>query len=202
MDCPEELDRYPWSGHAVLVGARRETWQDVDEVLARLARRKKEALTRYRDFVIAGWNQGRREDLTGGGLLRSAGGAENVTRRRPEEREAADERILGSAEFVEEVWRAAQKAERQTPKRSWEEILNETADRAGLETSRLLGGSRERRVSRARRELFLRGLEEGGMSITQLAGLCAMNPASVSRAAELARAEAQTAVEGESRKKA
>lgn len=79
------------------VGSRRESWQDVSEVLERFGRRKREAVARYRECVIAGWNQGRREDLTGGGLLRSAGGPEEVARRRPEERESADERILGRA---------------------------------------------------------------------------------------------------------
>ena len=150
---PEELDRYRWSGHAVLVGTRRESWQDVDEVLARLGRKRREAVARYREFVIAGWNQGRREDLSGGGLIRSAGGAENVARRRPEKRESADERILGSGEFVEEIWRAADHTGVARPQRPWEEILNEIAGQSGIEASRILGRSRERRVSRAKRIL-------------------------------------------------
>jgi putative transposase len=187
----EELDQYRWSGHGVLVGARRESWQEAEEVLARFARRRREAVARYRQYVIDGWNQGRREDLTGGGLIRSAGGAQKVGRQRPEEREAADDRILGSGEFVEAVWRAAATVGVERPRRRWDDILKEIADRFGFETARILGGSRERRVSRARREFFLRALEEGGMSMAQLARRCAMNPASVSRAIALARVEAE-----------
>lgn len=71
---PEELDRYRWSGHAVLMGTRRESWQSTEEVLGRFAPKKREAIARYREFVLAGWNQGRREELTGGGLIRSAEG--------------------------------------------------------------------------------------------------------------------------------
>ncbi len=29
-----KLDRYRWSGHSVLVGCRRRTWQDRDEILS------------------------------------------------------------------------------------------------------------------------------------------------------------------------
>ena len=35
-------------------------------------------MRRYREFIEDGFNMGRREDLTGGGLKRSAGGCEGV----------------------------------------------------------------------------------------------------------------------------
>ena len=35
-------------------------------------------MRRYREFIEDGFNMGRREDLTGGGLRRSAGGWEGV----------------------------------------------------------------------------------------------------------------------------
>jgi len=37
-----------------------------------------EAVRQYREFIEDGFNMGRREDLTGGGLGRSAGGWEGV----------------------------------------------------------------------------------------------------------------------------
>ena len=184
----EELDRYPWGGHAVLVGRRSAPWQDVGEVLARFGRDAGEAVRRYRDFVLAGWREGSKEEFRGGGLVRSAGGAEGLARRRPKEREAADERILGGGEFVEEVWRSVEQIE--APRlRSWEEILGEVAIARGVEQARILGGSRERAVSRARREFFLRSVEEAGTPIAQLARLCEMHPAPVGRAIERARQE-------------
>ncbi len=183
----KELDGYWWSGHAVLVGKRQEEWQDTDAVLGRFGTRKREAVARYRDFVLAGWDQGRREEFAGGGLIRSAGGVDELARRkRPEDREASDERILGSGEFVEDVWRATdQGAPKPSP--SWEEILQEVQVAFGLERARILGRSREREVSRARRVLLLRGAEEAGLSISELARRCGLNPSSVSRAIELAR---------------
>ncbi|MBW1938609.1 MAG: hypothetical protein JRI67_07580 [Deltaproteobacteria bacterium] len=36
--------------------------------------KKWEAVRQYREFIEDGFNMGRREDLTGGGLRRSAGG--------------------------------------------------------------------------------------------------------------------------------
>ena len=67
-----------WSGHSVLVCCRRRTWQDRDEILSHFGLRKREAVRRYREFIEDGFNMGRREDLTGGGLRRSAGGWEGV----------------------------------------------------------------------------------------------------------------------------
>jgi len=55
------------------------------------------------------------------------------------------------------------------------------------------GGSRERRICRARREFFLRSVGEAGLSMADLGRLCGMNPASVSRAVETARAELRSA---------
>lgn len=100
----DALDRYAWSGHSRLLGIRASEWQSVDEVLARFGNKVGQARRAYRDFVLDGWTQGRRRDLTGGGLRRSRAGWEirnPVSRGR--ERWASDERILGSAEFVQQV---------------------------------------------------------------------------------------------------
>src|SRR5574341_2146004 len=68
------LDRYPYAGHAVLLGRRRCPWQDTGSVLGRFATRRGRAQARYRAFVADGVAAGRRPDLSGGGLVRSAGG--------------------------------------------------------------------------------------------------------------------------------
>jgi putative transposase len=66
----DALDHHDWSGHAVIVGRRRRSWQERDEVLAHL-RKKREAVSLYRQFVADALAMGRREELTGGGLRRS-----------------------------------------------------------------------------------------------------------------------------------
>lgn len=67
------------------------------------------ARRRYREFVKKGISDGRRPDLVGGGLLRSAGGWAMVkAMRRSPSRMKGDERILGEGDFIEAVLKAAQ----------------------------------------------------------------------------------------------
>jgi hypothetical protein len=57
-----------------LVDCRRRTWQDQSEILSHFSLKKREAVRQYREFIKDGFNMGRREDLTGGGLRRSISG--------------------------------------------------------------------------------------------------------------------------------
>ncbi len=67
------LDHYAWSGHAVLMGEREAPWQDTATVLSLFGDREESARRAYRQFVQDGFTQGRRPELTGGGLRRSLG---------------------------------------------------------------------------------------------------------------------------------
>ncbi len=67
------------------------------------------ARRRYREFVAKGLTVGRRPELVGGGLIRSAGGWSVVkAMRRGFERMKGDERILGDGDFVEMALKKAQ----------------------------------------------------------------------------------------------
>ena len=58
----------------------------------------------YYSFVAEGVNQGRRDDLTGGGLIRSLGGWSEIKQSRLKGvRIKSDERILGESDFVDSV---------------------------------------------------------------------------------------------------
>ena len=62
------------------------------------------ARRKYREFVAAGIDGGRRDDLTGGGLIRSAGGWSAVKElKRSKIHMKSDERILGDGDFVTEI---------------------------------------------------------------------------------------------------
>jgi len=99
-----ELDRYPWCGHAVLMGHVRHQWQARDYVLSWFGHKKGSARTAYREYVIEGVSQGKRDDLVGGGLVRSLGGwSEVLSLRRTQQQTFADERILGTGQFVDSV---------------------------------------------------------------------------------------------------
>jgi REP element-mobilizing transposase RayT len=100
----DALDRYPWTGHAVLLGKRAWTAQDCDFILAHFARTAGPARAAYRRFVREGARRRQLPDLEGGGLRRSAGGWERLPKLTcGRERWAADERILGRDAFVRAV---------------------------------------------------------------------------------------------------
>jgi putative transposase len=102
------LDKYPYSGHSAIVGKVTRDWQQVDYVLEFFGKRKSDARKAYRNFVEQGVKQGRRPELTGGGLLRSIGGWMALSALRGEAlRVKGDERILGDSDFVEAVLKEA-----------------------------------------------------------------------------------------------
>ena len=68
------LDKYPYSGHSAVLGRVKRDWQQVGYVLGFFGKRKSDARKAYRQFVEKGILQGRRPELTGGGLVRSIGG--------------------------------------------------------------------------------------------------------------------------------
>jgi len=105
-----KLAKYAHSGHGVLMGCRRNVWQDWRYVLSMFGNRVGEGRKHYLAYVEAGVEQGRRPDLVGGGLIRSLGGWDEVRKRRTvgEERVKSDQRILGDSEFVTETLRAAE----------------------------------------------------------------------------------------------
>lgn len=95
------LSRYPWSGHAALMGHLSADWQNTTEILSRFGSRLKAARQSYQAFME---NDASSIDLSGGGLIRSYGGWEPIAKlRREHETKIGDERILGSSEFVESV---------------------------------------------------------------------------------------------------
>jgi hypothetical protein len=98
------LDRYEWSGHAALLGMRNTPWQSCDEILERFGKTRADAQSNYRQFIAEGELMGRREDLTGGGLRRSAGGWQGVAAlKKAKEYWRSDERVLGDGGFVESM---------------------------------------------------------------------------------------------------
>jgi len=71
-----------------------------------------EAKRAYLGFMEGGIAQGRREDLTGGGLIRSVGGWAELKqlKKQGHEHVMSDERILGDSSFVEHALSEADEA--------------------------------------------------------------------------------------------
>lgn len=96
------LSLYPYSGHCALMGKIKRPWQDTDYVHSFFGQTLRKAKLAYGRYVESGIAKGRRNELTGGGLIRSLGGWEEVKRIRGggPSRLKGDERILGDTEFV------------------------------------------------------------------------------------------------------
>jgi REP element-mobilizing transposase RayT len=100
----EDLDKYPHGGHFVLMGKRAYDWQETEYVLGLFGDRVAGAREEYRAFVEKGLAQGNRQDLVGGGLIRSMGGWSEVkTLRKEKAYLKGDERILGDSDLVDAV---------------------------------------------------------------------------------------------------
>jgi putative transposase len=99
------LNKYPYGGHSALMGKQKRGWQETDYVLSVFGKTPAAARRSYALFVEAGYGQGRRPELTGGGLIRSLGGwgASKKLRLKGQDRNKGDERILGDSDFVTSI---------------------------------------------------------------------------------------------------
>ena len=75
-----QLDQYPFSGHGTLMGNYEQPWQNSEGVLRYFGKRISVARRKYNEFIAKRMGQGRRDDFTGGGLIRSAGGGGHRSR--------------------------------------------------------------------------------------------------------------------------
>jgi putative transposase len=129
------LDKYPFCGHAVIMGKKQKDWQDDAYVLKLFDNKKSTARGRYKIFIQKGIQEGKRPELTGGGLIRSSGGWSVIkSLRRANIHFKSDERVLGDSDFVERVLKIADESlERKYQLKSQGYDIDKLADRvAGI----------------------------------------------------------------------
>lgn len=171
----EELDRYRYCGHSCLMGNIRNDWQESASVLKLFGRRRGFAVRHYHSFVESGMEQGRRPDLIGGGLLRSAGGWQAVVAlRRAGIHQKSDERMLGDSDFVEDVLLRAR--ERLHPKYAlasrgigFEQLAQWVSELTAIPLSVMAGPSKQRQIVKARSILCFLAINGLGIPLTVLA---------------------------------
>ena len=178
----EELDRYPWSGHGVLIGSSRNDWQERDYVLRQFSETKGKAVRAYRRFMEEGIAQGRRNDLVGGGLVRSQGGwSQGVSLTGKKKKEMRhDVRILGGEDFVGQILKEADK--RLTRQLQWggrnkaiDQVIKRLCKEEGIEEEELRNGGKRRKVSEARAKISFQLSHEMGIPFAEIArhvGVC------------------------------
>ncbi len=129
------LDKHPFCGHAVIMGKKKKDWQDDAYVLKLFDNKRSTARRRYKIFVQKGILEGKRPELTGGGLIRSSSGWSVIkSLRRANMHFKSDERVLGDSDFVEMVLKAADESlERKYHLKSKGYDIDQLADRvAGI----------------------------------------------------------------------
>ena len=171
----KELDKFPYCGHSVLMGKNKREWQDDDYILRIYNSKYLKARRRYREYVEKGLADGRRPELVGGGLVRSAGGWSVVkAMRRGLERIKGDERILGEGDFVETVLKAAQenldrKCQLEAEGYSFDWLVGRVARQLEIEPKDVLAPGKYVQSVKARSLLCYWGTRELGMTTVDLA---------------------------------
>jgi putative transposase len=181
----DELKSYKYCGHSALTGKTKREWQDTDYVLGYFGKNKGKARKEYESFVKAGLNQGRKEELTGGGLIRSLGGW-------TEAREVlksgvhimSDERILGDSDFVDSVISQSDEhyERRHRLKRrgyDLDRIAERVSEVLGMKPDEVFSKGRQNRKVKARSLLCFWAARELGLSHTALAKRLEMSLAGV-----------------------
>jgi len=142
------LDRFPWSGHSVMMGKNTLPGQNTVEVLCYFGKRVAEARRRYRSFIEDGVAMGTREDLRG-------------FRRSSLNEPAGDSRILGDSDFVERL-REHDTLEKRIPvKAPIQEIIKRVAAQFSVLPQAISSKSRLPRILDARTAVCHAAIEAG-----------------------------------------
>ena len=183
----KSLDGYPYSGHSRLMGKIKSGFQNTEKVLALFGQTRREARRRYRDFVTKGLPAGKRPELTGGGLIRSAGGWQALKElRREGVHFKSDERLLGDSDFVDSVLKAAdEKLDRkyrlQAEGYGFEDAVARVCGIYNLNRRDLLSRGKQRNRAMARSVLAYWAVKELGMSVREAGEKLGLSPSAASR---------------------
>lgn len=186
----EKLDAYKYSGHSVLMGVNKNPWQRTENILSLFGKRKSSARRAYRSFVEKGIALGRRPELVGGGLIRSAGGWQDVLALRKDKAyQKGDERILGDGEFVNQVLaKAEDRLERHQALRASgidrESVAQRVAQLLTIKTDEVWAKGKYPRIVEARSLYCYWLVRELGVSMAQLGRELGLTIAAVSKSVQ------------------
>jgi REP element-mobilizing transposase RayT len=193
VDDYKTLAGYPCCGHGAIMGRGIVEWQDTEYVLGLFGEEERKARSEYSRFVRKGIEQGRRHDLTGGGLLRSHGGWTGVKiLRETGEYQEGDERILGDGKFVKEVLTNAEeklikKYQMKAEGYDLKKLTKRVSEITGISAKNIFDSQRDKKRTEARSILCYWAKEELGMSQRELAFLLNLTPPAISYAVKRGR---------------
>ncbi len=169
------LDKDPFCGHSVIMGKKKRDWQDDAYVLKLFDNKRSTARRRYKIFIKKGIQDGKRPELTGGGLIRSCGGWTVIkSLRRANIHFKSDERVLGDSDFVEKVLKAADESfERKYYLKSQnydiDKVANRVADIFSVKPKEIFQPGKQPVKVKARSLFCYWAVRELGVTMTDLA---------------------------------
>jgi putative transposase len=186
----DDLGKYAYGGHSVIKGKTRREWQDADYVLSLFADKLSIARRRYGLFAREGIAMGKRDDLTGGGLIRSYGGWEEVTRmRKAKDFQKSDERILGDGAFVEKALahsgeRAQERVDYRLANVPYQRVAEIAAKQYGVPGEMIFAKTKQRSAVKARYLYCFWLARELNASLTEISRTLGMSLSTVSQGVE------------------
>jgi len=169
------LNGYRYCGHGALLGKHGNGFQHTQVVLKRFSETVQAARIRYGEFVKEGIAQGKHPELSGGGLVRSAGGWSAVKMLRKSRLfQKADERILGDGDFVEQALgrlneRFEPAYELSAQGYDFDRIVRRVADLLDMSEAEVRSPAKRRAVVKARSMVCYWSYQYLGISQTELA---------------------------------
>jgi len=169
-----QLNTYAYSGHSAIMGEAERPWQDINYVLGFFGKRVKNARSNYLSYVKAGYDQGHREEFSGGGLIRSLGGWSEITKTNIKSGHVkSDERILGESDFVSEILsQANEKFDRkyELKRRGYDltRVAMKVSEIFKIDTEEILSKGKHQKKVKARSLFCYWAVKELEVSLTEL----------------------------------
>jgi REP element-mobilizing transposase RayT len=182
----KQLNKNPWSGHIALAGRVERPWQQTQYVLSYFGDGAN-SRQNYLAYIAKGLEQGRRPELTGGGLIRSLGGwSEVLACRKRGAKQFSDQRILGDGDFVDQVVSGLDDLAKKNLRLSGQRIDIEAlaakiSEKYDISNGELRSGGRRKAVVAARRTLSWICVRELGYSGADVARYLGVSNSCVTR---------------------
>ncbi len=173
----DQLDGFPWSGHAVLLGRSVLEGQRTDDVLLLFSKDRTEAQRLYRSFVADGVAAGRRPELVGAPRKPETDPDAVATER------GHDPRILGGSDFIQSLQVRPGLESRGLSGLGIGEIVERVCRHFGVDPAQIRKRSRTARLAEIRGVICYLAVRETGHNGAEVARHLNLGRAGVSHAA-------------------
>lgn len=193
-----KLAAFPYCGHSGLLSKLKYTWQDTDYVLRFFGETANLARKEYLKFIFNGIELGRRPELVGGGLVRSAGGWSALKSSFSEDAWIkGDERILGCSDFVESTLNQAredfeQKTYAQLKGLDLKTLIEKVVEHFNVDLRTIKSPSKQRTAAKVRSVICYLAVRKLRISGADVARELSLTPSAVSKSVIRGQGEKRT----------